>query len=107
MLIVFQLAQAQAQELHWANRAGGNRFDYARAISIDSSGNSYITGIFEETASFDGVDLTSVGGPPDIFLAKYNPDGTLAWARQTGGPLALIAGIINHALTSLATTVIP
>ena len=46
-------------------------------------------GAFWSTATFGAGEanekiLTSAG-INDIFLACYNPDGTLAWARRAGG----------------------
>jgi len=59
---------------------------------VDGLGNSYVTGGFTGSPTFGGGEanettLTSPGGiTEDIFVAKYDPDGNLIWARQTGGP---------------------
>ena len=84
LIVLLACPLAQAQELTWGTRAGGVRSDLGRAISVDSFGNSYITGAFEGEATFDGVTLTSEGNG-EIFVAKYNPEGTLAWVRQSRG----------------------
>ena len=68
----------------WAKKAGGGITDYGNSIAIDSSGNSYITGYFQGTASFGKTTLTS-GGDDDIFVAKLGSDGTWQWAKQAGG----------------------
>jgi hypothetical protein len=55
-------------------------------LTLDSQANCYATGWFDGTNNFGGVTLTnqSVGGS-DIFVAKYNANGTLQWAQQAGG----------------------
>ena len=70
--------------LLWARGAGGPSLDEADAIAVDNRGNSVVTGSFTEAANFDGQTLNSFGGG-DIFLAKYDPDGTLLWATHAGG----------------------
>jgi hypothetical protein len=73
----------------WAKRAGGNfdccySNDCGYAITLDLSGNTYVTGSFVDTSDFDSFTL--VGNANDIFLAKYNTNGNVVWVRQaTGG----------------------
>lgn len=40
-------------ELLWVKAIGGTSDDYATAITVDSNGNVYITGIFHETVNFN------------------------------------------------------
>lgn len=68
----------------WIRKAGGSSDDQGYAISNDLSGNVYVTGFFAGTANFSGSYITSNGGT-DVFLAKYNPSGTLLWVKKTGG----------------------
>ncbi|MEP3118143.1 MAG: SBBP repeat-containing protein, partial [Alphaproteobacteria bacterium] len=74
--------------LAWAKNVSGTSGDEGYSISVDSSGNSYVTGFFQGTADFDPgagtTDLTSAGGS-DVFIAKYNSDGALVWAKNVGG----------------------
>ena len=73
--------------LVWAKQAEANGW----VIAVDGSGNSYITGVFAGTATFDGTTLTSTG-ISDVFVAKYGTDGTLAWAKKAGGGAGAIYG---------------
>jgi hypothetical protein len=69
--------------LIWIKTAGGDAGDYAHNLMID--GNSlYVTGEFENTASFGSTTLTAVGDN-DIFIAKYDLNGNLIWVRKAGG----------------------
>jgi hypothetical protein len=89
-----RLDSARAQSLEWAIQAGGTistggqSVDDAHAIAVDSLGNSYITGTFRFEATFGAGEpnvtvLTGLG--QDIFVAKYDPNGRLVWARGAPG----------------------
>ncbi|HYM20162.1 MAG TPA: SBBP repeat-containing protein [Candidatus Kapabacteria bacterium] len=69
--------------LLWAKKAGGKGFDVAHRI-VFNSGNIYIVGNFSDTANFDNQLIISEG-VSDIFLAKYNLDGTNVWVKRMGG----------------------
>jgi uncharacterized delta-60 repeat protein len=75
--------------LIWAKCAGGTDLDNGNGITALSDDSTIITGYFESTATFGPGEpnqtvLTSAGGD-DIFIARYNPDGTLAWAKSASG----------------------
>lgn len=52
-------------------------------VAVDGNGNVYTTGKFTGTVNFHGTNLVSLGGE-DIFLAKYDANGTLIWVRSAG-----------------------
>ncbi len=71
----------------WANSMGGNSFDRGEGIAVDGSGNSYVTGFFQDTVDFDpGPGATNLisAGNFDVFFAKYASDGALVWANSIG-----------------------
>lgn len=76
-------ASAQIPTTTWAKSAGGTGSDDAWSISHDALGNVYVTGGFNGTATFGSTTLTSTGGR-EMFIAKYDPSGTVLWA-QSGG----------------------
>jgi dockerin type I repeat protein len=86
---IFVAKFAPDGSLVWVTQAGGTDFDFGRGIAVDAAGNSVVTGSFGDKATFgegnpNETVLTSVGRD-DIFIAKYAPDGSLAWATQAGG----------------------
>ncbi len=70
----------------WATNAGGVDNDYGDAIALDDSGNIYVTGYFNGTASFGSITITSSGGL-DVFFAKLDPNGNWLWAMKAGGAI--------------------
>jgi uncharacterized repeat protein (TIGR01451 family) len=71
----------------WARRAGGaSSHDEAMAAALDSAGNLYLTGYFF-SSDFDPGDGSSVAsnGSSDVFVDKWDKDGSFVWSRQIGG----------------------
>ncbi|MDD4310381.1 MAG: SBBP repeat-containing protein, partial [Candidatus Cloacimonetes bacterium] len=68
----------------WAKKAGGTYDDIGFGISTDSSGNSYVTGSFNVTATFGSTTLIS-SGSADIFIAKLDTNGNYLWVTKAGG----------------------
>jgi hypothetical protein len=68
---------------------GGTTDDYGSAITTDSSGNVYVTGIFSSTVDFGldfgTTDIKTSAGMWDIFVTKINSNGTYGWTKTMGG----------------------
>jgi hypothetical protein len=62
----------------WGIRAGSIEHDYANDVTIDDTGDVYITGIFDDTIVFENTTLINDNG--DFYIAKYNNSGTGLWA---------------------------
>lgn len=71
--------------LLWARSAGGNYSDKGLGVTYDNTGNIYICGYFNDTATFGTTTIISNGGE-DIFIAKYNSTGTFQWVKHAGSP---------------------
>ncbi len=70
----------------WARSGGGAKIDRGYAIAVDPAGNIFVTGHYESPeATFDQVHVKSVGDY-DLFVAKYDAQGKLAWIKSGGGP---------------------
>ncbi|HNX03231.1 MAG TPA: SBBP repeat-containing protein [Candidatus Cloacimonas sp.] len=68
----------------WVKQAGGTSEEWGIGVAVDSNGNSYVTGFYQESATFGTITLTSSGGN-DIFVAKLDSNGNWLWAKQAGG----------------------
>jgi uncharacterized delta-60 repeat protein len=60
--------------IQWQRTLGGSFDDSGNGITVDSSGNVYITGYASD----------AVFGAPDVLIAKYNTSGTIQWQRTLG-----------------------
>ncbi len=74
----------------WAYTLGGLNQDTGGGLTVDNSGNMYVTGLFRGTVNFDpsgnGVAKSMTAGTDgDMFIAKYNTNGELVWASKVGG----------------------
>jgi hypothetical protein len=83
----------------WATSAVGNEDDRGQGIANDASGNVYITGWFKSSSlSFGAITLANAdttGNSWDIFIAKYDSNGALLWAKSEGGLSADFANDIS------------
>jgi hypothetical protein len=62
----------------WYEPIGSDQADQGGAVALDAAGNIYITGF---TLGLLGEQSY---GRQDMFLAKYDPNGTRLWIRQAG-----------------------
>jgi hypothetical protein len=73
----------------WAKSEGGTNDDVAYSVAADVSGNAYLTGSFRSTyltvGSYTLLNTDSTNGTDDIFLAKFNSNGNVLWAKSAGG----------------------
>jgi hypothetical protein len=78
---------SENHEWTWA-KSSGNTFaaQYAMNTVTDTEDNAYVTGHFNSsTLIFGGITLNKVGSGTSIYIAKYNSDGSVAWAKTAGG----------------------
>ena len=73
--------------LVFAKRFGAAEADVGLSVAVDSTGNVYTTGYFEQTVDFDPgagtTDLTTAGGS-DVFVSKLDASGNLVFAKRFG-----------------------
>jgi len=68
----------------WAKSFGGESTDRGHSISIDSSGDIYITGTFRDTVDFgtDSVVFNLIANSTSCFILKLNTNGDFVWAKS-------------------------
>lgn len=67
---------------------GASGSDVGMGIVLDDAGHVYTTGTFTGTTDFDpgqGVTNLTSAGSNDIYVAKFDTNGTLLWAKAMGG----------------------
>ena len=71
----------------WAKSAGGSGYDYAYSVTSDDSENVYVAGAYNgSNIAFSSNTLTNDSSNTyDVFLAKYDVNGNLLWAKRAGG----------------------
>lgn len=95
----------------WAERVGGSSSDRGHGITTDCQGNVYVTGEFENTATFgNNITLGSDGAADDMFIAKIIDDerslktiGLLGEGGTTGNlrPAYFAGSLLSNVYTSL------
>ena len=89
------LSFTETYSLAFSTYAGGSDYEHARDVFVDGQGYIYITGgtqsvNFPTTTgpAFNEDPCPHLGsaGRMDIFVMKFNPDGSLVWSRLLGGP---------------------
>ncbi len=85
---VFLAKYDQAGIFLWSRTWGGPGTEYVKQAGIDSNGDIYVTGSFEEYFDFDpgdGTDIKGANGSFDTYLSKFDSNGNYIWARTWGG----------------------
>ncbi len=61
----------------------------AQAVAVDTNGNRYVTGTFTgpylDFNPGTGLDYHACAGMTDVFVTRFNADGSYAWTRTFGG----------------------
>jgi hypothetical protein len=88
-LDIFLCSFNQEGDFLWAKRAGGKKDDYGLGVSSDEN-SVYICGIINDTVNFntpflEGSNELISMGLWDIFIAKYDINGTFLWSKRAGG----------------------
>ncbi|MDX2305433.1 MAG: hypothetical protein NW226_21660 [Microscillaceae bacterium] len=85
-------------QLIWHKTLSGKGDVLAKEMTLDSLGNVFICGNFEETVVLGDTILHKIR-KKNIYLAKYKPDGEFGWASQATGGLTAFTGIHVWGLT--------
>jgi len=69
----------EAGTKQWTRQLGTSSSDVSNGVAADAGGNIYVAG----TTAGD-LDGNTGAGEYDVFLVKYNSEGTKQWTRQLG-----------------------
>lgn len=71
----------------WGTFYGGTNIDYGNGISVDTSGNIFLTGRTLSTNYITtlGTYQTTLGGNGDGYIVKFNSSGVRQWGTYYGG----------------------
>lgn len=75
----------------WAKSAGGEDWDHGNSLTVDNLENIYAVGEFSsDICNFESISLVNtnpVTNSQDLFVAKYNNEGQVKWAKSFGSPV--------------------
>lgn len=69
----------------WAKRGGGRGYDQVEDLALDSKDNIFVSGVFQQTATFGTTNLTSPTNQSSILITKLDSNGNYLWASQGSG----------------------
>jgi hypothetical protein len=75
--------------LTWSYVTEGSGTALPQALALDGAGDVLVTGSFSGTVDFAAGPaslLLTSQGDQDVFVARFDPSGELAWATSFGGP---------------------
>lgn len=84
---VFLIKFDRTGNIIWAKSFGGLGNDEGNSVCCDKSGNVLLAGNFKsQSITIDSTALWNKAvGNNDVFLAKFNSQGHLIWAKSEGG----------------------
>lgn len=83
-------------QLLWAKSFGGIYSEQANDIEVDTSGNVYVTGTFQQDVDFNpgtGVNSISCVGVYNSYVLKLDANGNYVWAKTIQSGYALAYGL--------------
>ncbi len=69
----------------WAQQSSNDdyyHYYYGVSVAVDKSGAAYITSPFSDTIAFGAYTFIN-DSTSSFFVLKYNPNGTIAWGKET------------------------
>ena len=87
ILSIFLYVNLSAQTTKWVKSFGGTASDKGISIGTDSSGFIYISGYYNNEATFGSITLTNSnlgGNNKENFIAKLDSNGNVLWVVPGG-----------------------
>lgn len=79
------MLSAEAGEYIWAKNFGKYNVDAANKIWVDPEGNLFVAGTFKSTSITFGDYQLNNTGDNDVFIAKFDSQGNVLWAKSAEG----------------------
>ncbi len=57
---------------------------YVSDVAYDAAGSLFMTGLYNGSVDFGGLGVSAGFGPSDVYLAKFDPSGSVLWAKTWG-----------------------
>jgi hypothetical protein len=78
----------QAGNMLWEFTSNWKGYVTPTGLAIDLDGNCFVSGSYSDSAYFGNTVLTS-NNYAAVFLASFNPQGAVVWAKKIGSNLGL------------------
>lgn len=72
-------------KVSWVTSFGGEKVDTARRLVAGADGAVYVSGDFDEAATFGALGEKKSAGKSDAFVAKMDANGAFVWVTTVGG----------------------
>lgn len=80
-----------AGAVEWFTPISGDGSEAIKRLAVDSNGNIYALGVFQQTIDLGGGPLEAAGAN-DLLIARFDASGRHVWSRRVGNPWNEIAG---------------
>jgi hypothetical protein len=72
-------------KVSWVTSFGGVKVDTARRLVAGADGSVYVSGDFDEAATYGALGEKQAAGKSDAFVAKIDANGAFVWVTTVGG----------------------
>lgn len=90
-LLTLSVSHAQRVRPQWAKSIGSVYSDAGWSNAVDIAGNVYVTGFFSAPFTLDtgsrAITLPNKNYRSDVFISKYDKNGTINWIKSFGDSL--------------------
>lgn len=74
----------------WAEKICGTSLDFGLKVCADLNGNSFLAGALTSPTLTIGPYTLTRWGSPNVYIAKYDGNGNVLWAKTILGPTAIL-----------------
>ncbi len=91
------VAKIEEGRVEWLKTLNSPKHIKPTDLKANSTGDVYLGGNYKQELQVDRINL-ECAGQADIFIAKFDSDGTTSWVRQIGSPRLdnLVNMLVDH-----------